>query len=81
MTLQDLTGVMLREMLPSLAKLEAMEQMFITEENKVKYEKLWKERLTSITMGIAEELGLDLEHQKELQRHDCPGSNSESKGN
>lgn len=72
---------MLREMLPSLAKIEAMEQMFITEENKAKYEKLWKEKLSSITKGIAEELGLDLEHRKELQRPDCPGPNSESKGN
>ncbi len=81
MTLQDVTEVMLREMLPSLAKLEAMEQMFITEENKAKYEKLWKEKLSNITMRTAEELGLDLEHQKEFQRPDCPGPNSESKGN
>ena len=68
MNTQELTGAMIAQLLPCLAKVEALEEMFITEENATEYKVLWKKKLAHITTEMSKNLELAPEHQEEIRR-------------
>ena len=51
---------MFEQLLPCLAKVEALEEMFITEDNSSEYKALWQKKLAHITVEISKSLGLEL---------------------
>ncbi len=81
MNTQELTVAMLEQLLPCLAKVEALEEMFITEDNVSEYKALWKKKLAHIAKEITKNLGLDSEREEELQQRAAEILGSVDKGN
>lgn len=72
---------MLEQLLSCLAKVETLEKMLITEVNASVYKTRWKKKLAYITTEFSKRLGLDSEHQEEIQRHSAEILGSVEEGN